>query len=77
MKGLRDIFLKKSPTELLPNHRDAPNFLGIDVEDGNRKWKGGRYGAGQLALLPDQDLLLVLSENGELALVEATSEKFF
>ncbi len=48
----------------------------IDVEDGKRKWKGGRYGSGQLMLLPDQDLLLLVSEQGALALVEATSEKF-
>ena len=31
----------------------------IDLADGNRKWKGGRYGQGQLVLLPDQDVLLV------------------
>jgi outer membrane protein assembly factor BamB len=48
----------------------------IDVEDGARKWKGGRYGHGQLVLFPDQDLLLVLTEEGELALVAASSEKF-
>ena len=48
----------------------------IDVKDGARKWKGGRYGNGQLVLLRDQDLLLVISEEGELALVKATPDQF-
>ena len=48
----------------------------IDLADGKRKWKGGRYGHGQLILLPAQDLLLVLSEKGELALVAATPDQF-
>jgi outer membrane protein assembly factor BamB len=48
----------------------------IDLKDGKRKWKGGRYGNGQLVLLPDQDLLLVISEQGELALVAAAPDRF-
>jgi hypothetical protein len=48
----------------------------IDLADGTRKWKGGRYGHGQLVVLPDQDVLLVLSEEGEVALVRAAPDRF-
>jgi outer membrane protein assembly factor BamB len=48
----------------------------IDLADGKRKWKGGRYGNGQLVLLADEDVLLVVSEEGDLALVSATPDGF-
>ena len=48
----------------------------VDLADGKRKWKGGRYGNGQIVLLADQDLLLVTSEEGEIALVKAAPDQF-
>lgn len=48
----------------------------INLADGKRKWSGDRYGHGQVILLADQDLLVVLSEEGELALVKATPDQF-
>jgi outer membrane protein assembly factor BamB len=44
----------------------------LDAADGKRRWKDGRYGHGQL-LLVDRHLL-ILSERGDLVLVEATPE---
>jgi outer membrane protein assembly factor BamB len=44
----------------------------LDAETGEQKWRDGRYDHGQLLLAGD--LLVVLSEKGKLALVEATPE---
>lgn len=44
----------------------------LDLADGQRRWKGGRYGHGQLLLV--DDLLLVQCEDGRLVLVEAAPE---
>lgn len=55
---------------------DGRILAAIDLSDGERAWKDGRYGQGQLVLLADQGLLLVLSEDGELALVRAQPDRF-
>lgn len=44
----------------------------VDAATGDLKWKGGRYGYGQLLLSGDQ--LVVLTEDGELVLVRATPD---
>jgi outer membrane protein assembly factor BamB len=44
----------------------------LDAQSGKRKWKGGRYGHGQLLL--SSGLLLVLTDSGELVLVKAAPE---
>ncbi len=45
----------------------------IDVETGERVWKRGRYGHGQMLLAGD--VLVILTEEGEVVLVEATPER--
>jgi outer membrane protein assembly factor BamB len=46
----------------------------LDVRTGERKWKGGRYGYGQLLLAGGH--LVVIAEDGRLALVKASPEAF-
>lgn len=55
---------------------DGTIFASIDLETGDRNWKNGRYGKGQVLLLKEAGLLLVLTEKGDAVLVEATGEAF-
>jgi outer membrane protein assembly factor BamB len=45
----------------------------LDVNTGDRQWKGGRYGHGQILLVGD--VMLVQSESGKVVLVEATPQE--
>jgi len=53
-------------------HEDLGVLVCLDAETGKQKWRDGRYKHGQL--LRSQDLLVILSEDGELVLVEASPE---
>ncbi|MFO1020062.1 MAG: PQQ-binding-like beta-propeller repeat protein [Planctomycetales bacterium] len=48
----------------------------VDLAKGDRKWKSGRYGFGQLLLLPDVEELLISTEQGDVVRVAAQAAKF-
>ncbi len=80
-KGWTTIGLKPYSSDFVVHKGHAYGFDGnimscVDLKDGERKWKGGRYGLGQLVLLPDQDLMVVVTEKGKLTLVRATPDSF-
>lgn len=54
---------------------DNSIFACIDLKDGKRKWKGGRYEKGQALLLADSDLIIVVSERGDLVLLRTSPDK--
>ncbi|HJZ91087.1 MAG TPA: PQQ-binding-like beta-propeller repeat protein [Gemmataceae bacterium] len=54
---------------------DRKVFCCIDLSTGKRTWEEGRYGRGQVMVLPDQSLLLVVSEGGEIVLLKADAER--
>ncbi len=47
----------------------------VGLDDGEPRWQEGRYGHGQVLLLAEQGLLLVMSEEGEAILLRANPEK--
>lgn len=53
---------------------DEGVFGCLDLATGKRRWKRGRYGHGQVLLLADQSLLLVMSETGAVVLLAADSK---
>jgi outer membrane protein assembly factor BamB len=54
---------------------DGAIFCCVDAATGERRWKAGRYGRGQVMLLADQSLLLILSESGDAILLPASPER--
>jgi outer membrane protein assembly factor BamB len=53
---------------------DGGSMCCVDLKAGKRVWRKGKYGSGQLLLLEEQGMLLVLCENGDVALLAARPE---
>jgi len=51
---------------------DGPIFTCLDLSTGKKQWKKGRYGHGQVLLVGDAGLALIISDKGELVLAELT-----
>jgi outer membrane protein assembly factor BamB len=74
--GLKPSFNDFAPYDGHVYGFDGGILVCVDLKDGKRNWKGGRYGHGQFVLLRDQGLLVVLSEEGDVALVKAAPDQF-
>ena len=55
---------------------DVGIFTCIDLATGKPQWKQGRYGKGQVLLVEDSASLIVVTESGEVKLLEANPEEF-
>jgi outer membrane protein assembly factor BamB len=53
---------------------DNTFFTCVDAKTGEKKWRKGHYGTGQVLLIADQGMLLVLSDKGKVALVAAKAD---
>ena len=54
---------------------DGNIFMCVNLADGKAAWRTRGYGNGEVLLLNDQKLLLVMTETGEAVLVEALSKE--
>lgn len=55
---------------------DGDAFCCVEVKTGERRWRQGRFGHGQVILLADQGLLLATSESGKAILLAANPDKY-
>jgi len=53
---------------------DGAVFCCVSLETGQRKWREGRYGHGQVVVLAEQGVLIVTAENGEVVALKASPE---
>jgi len=55
---------------------DGQIFMCVSLADGKIAWRTRGYGTGQVLLIADQNLLLILSEEGDVALVAAQPQAY-
>jgi len=53
---------------------DSDILVCIDLANGKKKWKKGRYGHGQALLLGEAGQMLVISDQGEAVLTEVSPQ---
>ncbi len=70
-KGLKPDFTDLVATGGYVYGIDGGLLVCLDLKDGQRKWKEGRYGKGQTLLLEPAGLLLIAAEDGRVVLVAA------
>lgn len=73
--GLKSVFNDQVIHKGFAYGFDGPYLACVNLQDGKPKWRGGRY-QGFTLLLADQDVILVLTEKGEVAIVSASPEKY-
>ena len=71
-KNLKAKFTNVVPRDGFIYGLDDGILVCLDLATGERKWKSGRYGHGQM--IGVDDLLLIQAESGDIVLVEATPE---
>ena len=54
---------------------DGPIFMCLDADTGKKAWKRGRYGHGQVLLIKAMQVLLIVTEKGDLVLAKANPNK--
>lgn len=54
---------------------DGTVFCCVDASTGVRRWREGRYGAGQVVLLDEQSVMIVTSEDGQAILLRCNPQQ--
>ncbi|KAA1259227.1 outer membrane biogenesis protein BamB [Rubripirellula obstinata] len=54
---------------------DGPIFMCLNADTGEKAWKRGRYGHGQVLLVKEMETLLIVTEKGDLVLAKVNPNK--